>query len=87
MIDFKYLLKRAVVYAAVAAFCLFSAFPFLIMLINSFKQDADLYRPQNNPFIYNFPATLNNWDLLFNRTNFPVFLKNSFIPRSGDVGT
>lgn len=79
MIDFKYLLKRAVVYAAVAAFCLFSAFPFLIMLINSFKQDADLYRPQNNPFLYNFPPILDNWDLLFNRTNFPVFLKNSFI--------
>jgi multiple sugar transport system permease protein len=79
MMDFKYLMKRAVVYAVVAAFCLFSAFPFLIMLINSFKQDADLYRPQNNPFFYNLPPTLNNWDLLFNRTNFPVFLKNSFI--------
>jgi multiple sugar transport system permease protein len=79
MIDFRYLLKRAVVYAAVAAFCLFSAFPFLIMLINSFKQDADLYRPQNNPFIYTFPPILDNWDLLFNRTNFPVFLKNSFL--------
>ena len=79
MIDIRYLLKRAVVYAAVAAFCLFSAFPFLIMLINSFKQDADLYRPQNNPFLYNFPPVLSNWDLLFNRTNFPVFLKNSFI--------
>jgi multiple sugar transport system permease protein len=79
MIDFKYLLKRAVVYAAVAAFCLFSAFPFLIMLINAFKQDADLYRPQNNPFLYNLPPILSNWDLLFNRTNFPVFLKNSFI--------
>jgi len=79
MIDFRYLLKRAVVYAAVGAFCLFSAFPFLIMLINSFKQDADLYRPQNNPFIYTFPPILDNWDLLFNRTNFPVFLKNSFL--------
>ena len=79
MIDVRYLLKRAVVYAAVAAFCLFSAFPFLIMLINSFKQDADLYRPQNNPFIYTFPPILDNWDLLFNRTNFPVFLKNSFL--------
>jgi multiple sugar transport system permease protein len=49
------------------------------MLINSFKQDADLYRPQNNPFIYTFPPILDNWDLLFNRTNFPVFLKNSFL--------
>src|SRR3970040_858323 len=49
------------------------------MLLNSFQKDADLYRPQNNPSIYTFPAILDNWDLLFNRTNFPVFLKNSFL--------
>ncbi len=79
MIDFRYWLKRAITYGAVATFCFFSAFPFLIMLINTFKQDADLYRPQNNPFIYNFPATLDNLDLLFGRTNFPIFLKNSFV--------
>lgn len=79
MIDFRYILKRTILYATVGLFVLFSAFPFLIMLINSFKQDADLYRPQNNPFLYNLPPILDNWDLLFNRTNFPVFLKNSFI--------
>jgi multiple sugar transport system permease protein len=71
--------KRFLVLTGVAMFCLFSAFPFLIMLINTFKQDADLYRPQNNPFIYNFPPTLDNLDLLFNQTNYLTFVKNSAI--------
>jgi len=63
----------------VAFFCFFAVFPFLIMLINTFKQDADLYRPQNNPFIYNFPATLDNLRLLFQETNYLTFAKNSLI--------
>lgn len=71
--------KRFLVLTGVAMFCLFSAFPFLIMIINTFKQDADLYRPQNNPFIYNFPPTLDNLDLLFNQTNYLTFVKNSAI--------
>ncbi len=70
-------LKRIVVYGAVALFCFFSACPFLFMLINTFKQDADLYRPQNNPFIYNAPPTLENLELLFGETNYVTFLRNS----------
>ncbi len=53
--------------------------PFLIMLINTFKQDADLYRPQNNPFWYNIPPTLDNLRLLFLETNYLTFVKNSLI--------
>jgi multiple sugar transport system permease protein len=49
------------------------------MLINTFKDDRDLYRPQNNPFIYNFPPTLANLELLFQRTNYTGFMKNSLI--------
>jgi multiple sugar transport system permease protein len=71
--------KRFLTLTGVAFFCLFSAFPFLIMIITTFKQDADLYRPQNNPFIYNFPPTLANLDLLFNNTNYLTFVKNSAI--------
>jgi multiple sugar transport system permease protein len=79
MIDIRHWFNRTLLYVTVALFCLFSAFPFLVMIINSFKQDADLYRPRNNPFLFNLPPTLDNWDLLFNRTNFPVFVKNSFV--------
>jgi len=71
--------KRILVYGAVACFCIFSACPFLIMVINTFKQDQDLYRPQNNPFIYNFPPTLDHLKLLFAETNYLTFLKNSFV--------
>lgn len=51
------------------------------MLINTFKQDADLYRPQNNPFIYHpdFPPTLENLRLLFQDTNYLIFIRNSVI--------
>lgn len=47
------------------------------MLINTFKQDRDLYRPQNNPFIYNIAPTLANLNLLFFQTNFMRFVWNS----------
>ncbi|MCI0396766.1 MAG: carbohydrate ABC transporter permease [Chloroflexi bacterium] len=73
----RFWLKRILVYVLVILFCLFSAFPFLIMLINAFKQDIDIYRPQNNPFLYNVPPTLDNLRLLFQETNYTTFLRNS----------
>jgi multiple sugar transport system permease protein len=69
--------KRLALYIAVACFCLFSTFPFLVMVINTFKQDIDLYRPQNNPFIYNVAPTLANLRLLFLETNYLRFVWNS----------
>jgi multiple sugar transport system permease protein len=75
--DLKQRAKRLALYLAVACFCLFSTLPFLVMLINTFKQDIDLYRPQNNPFIYNVAPTLNNLRLLFLETNYTRFLWNS----------
>lgn len=77
MRDATYRLKRFLLYVLVAGFAFFSSAPFLIMLINTFKQDKDLYRPQNNPFFYNFPPTMDNLKLLFLKTNYVVFLRNS----------
>jgi len=71
-------IKRAFLYVVVALFCFFSASPFLWMLITMFKEDRDLYRTANNPFIYNLPPTLGHLKLLLQGTNFPVFLRNSF---------
>lgn len=73
------LLKRAGFYAVVGAFCFFTAAPFVLMLITTFKQDRDLYRTQNNPFIYNDPPTLENLRLLFQDTNYLIFVRNSAI--------
>ena len=71
--------KQIALLTAVAFFSFFAVMPFLIMLINTFKQDADLYRPQNNPFWYNIPPTLDNLRLLFLETNYLTFVKNSLI--------
>ncbi|MGH2537739.1 MAG: carbohydrate ABC transporter permease [Candidatus Promineifilaceae bacterium] len=73
------LLKSIGLYAAIGLFCLFCSAPFLMMIITTFKRDTDLYRPQNNPFIYNDPPTLENLRLLFEDTNYLAFLRNSFI--------
>jgi len=70
-------IKRAFLYVVVGLFCLFSASPFLWMLITMFKEDRDLYRSANNPFIFNLPPTMDHLRLLLQQTNFPVFLKNS----------
>ncbi|MBI3287164.1 MAG: carbohydrate ABC transporter permease [Chloroflexi bacterium] len=71
--------KRIVVYGGVAFFCFFSASPFLWMLITMFKQDRDLYRAQNNPFLFNDPPTLDHLRLLFLETNYTAFLRNSVL--------
>lgn len=58
--------------------CLFAVFPALWMLITVFKQNQDLYNPENNPFLFNLPPTLSNLKFLFTETNYTVFLWNSF---------
>ncbi len=73
-----YRLKRSLLYATVALFCFFSASPFLWMIITTFKQDRDLYRSKNNPFLFNDPPTLENLRVLFFETKYTTFLWNSF---------
>lgn len=73
----KYWLKRIFFYLVVGAFCFFSASPFVWMVITTFKQDRDLYRTSNNPFIFNLEPTLDHLELLLSGTNFPIFLRNS----------
>jgi multiple sugar transport system permease protein len=71
--------KRITLYTTVAFFCFFAAAPFMIMIINTFKQDKELYRPKLNPFIYNFPPTLEHLNLLFTQANYVIWIKNSLI--------
>ena len=79
MFKIKRLFKRFIFFLAVLFFCFFSAAPFIWMTITVFKQDKDLYRAANNPFIFNDPPTLEHVNYLFNQTNFPIFLKNSML--------
>jgi multiple sugar transport system permease protein len=71
------LFKRFTFFLAIAFFCFFSAAPFAWMVITAFKEDRDLYRSGNNPFLYNEPPTLEHLRYLFENTNYTIFLRNS----------
>lgn len=79
----KYRVKRiagkSLLYTVASLFALFAALPFAWMVLTVFKTNEDLYNPRNNPFLYNEPPTLSNLDLLWNQTNFPTFVLNTFI--------
>jgi len=58
-------------------FVVILGFPFLWMLITTFKRSPDLYNLKNNPFIFNQPPTLDNLRLLFNETLFLRWIANT----------
>ncbi len=70
---------RVVLYFAATFFAIFAALPFAWMVLTMFKADSDLYKPNNNPFIYNDPPTLDNLDLLWNDTSYRTFILNTMI--------
>jgi multiple sugar transport system permease protein len=79
MFRIKQGIRRFFFVVALAFFCFFSAAPFIWMTITVFKQDKDLYRSGNNPFIFNEPPTLEHLQFLFNETNYTIFLRNSLL--------
>ena len=60
-------------------FAVLLAFPFYWMFITTFKQTADLYTLQNNPFKFNMPMTLEHLRLLFGQTKYLVWVTNTAI--------
>jgi len=75
----KKILTRTGFYGVLSAFILFSATPFYIMLITMFKRNHDLFSPDNNPFIFNEPPTLDHLRLLFTQTQYTTFLLNTLL--------
>ncbi|WP_020519690.1 carbohydrate ABC transporter permease [Catelliglobosispora koreensis] len=61
--------------AITVAFC--SAAPFLWSVITAFKQNRDLYNPDNNPFLFNRPPTPDHIAYLFEKTAFGTYLWNT----------
>jgi multiple sugar transport system permease protein len=59
------------------AFIVLLAFPFYWMVIATFKQNPDLYKTDNNPFLFNLPPTLDNLRLLFYETRYVRWLWNT----------
>jgi multiple sugar transport system permease protein len=51
--------------------------PFVWSTITALKLNSDLYNPDNNPFIFNEPATFDHVRFLFEGTAFPTFVWNT----------
>ena len=68
---------RIGLYVAAVLVALIGAGPFLWSLITAFKLNADLYNAQNNPFLFNRPATASHLLYLFRDTPFLTFAWNT----------
>jgi multiple sugar transport system permease protein len=75
----KRIASRGILYVAATFFAVFAALPFAWMLLTVFKQNNDLYNPNNNPFLYNDPPTLEHIQYLFDHTQYATFVRNSFV--------
>jgi multiple sugar transport system permease protein len=73
----RHIAGRIGVYLAAVLAALVCAAPFLWSMITAFKQNRDLYNPENNPFLYNQPATPDHVLYLFERTAFGTFVWNT----------
>lgn len=74
----KRVASRGVLYVTATFFAVFAALPFAWMIITVFKQNNDLYNPNNNPFLYNDPPTLEHIQYLFDHTQYATFVRNTF---------
>ncbi|MDP9021755.1 MAG: carbohydrate ABC transporter permease [Actinomycetota bacterium] len=70
-------LGRTGLYVTAVLAALLAAGPFLWSLVTMFKQDRDLYRKSNNPFVFNDPPTLEHVSYLLSRTAFDTFVWNT----------
>lgn len=68
---------RIGVYLAAILAALLCAGPFVWSAVTAFKQNRDLYDPQNNPFLFNRPPTSDHVTYLFTNTAFPRFAWNT----------
>jgi multiple sugar transport system permease protein len=73
----RHLAGRIGLYVLAVLAALAAAGPFVWAVITTFKQDRDLYRVRNNPFVFNEAPTTNHIELLFNRTGFATFAWNT----------
>lgn len=71
--------NRVAVYLLALAFALFSGFPFLWAALTMFRQDADLYVTNHNPFVLAKPATISHITDLLAHTPYLRFLLNNVV--------
>jgi multiple sugar transport system permease protein len=69
--------ERVGLYAAAVLAALAAATPFIWSTITMFKEDADLYNAQNNPFVFNLDPTTEHVSFLFDESKFLTFAGNT----------
>jgi multiple sugar transport system permease protein len=73
----RHVLARVGLYLAALAAALICAAPFLWSMVTAFKQNRDLYNPENSPFIFNLAATPDHLLYLLRETAFLTFVWNT----------
>jgi multiple sugar transport system permease protein len=73
----RHTLGRVGVYLLAFFSALICAAPFLWSLVTAFKQNRDLYNPENNPFSFNLAATPDHVLYLLRQTAFLTFVWNT----------
>ncbi|MGH2802243.1 MAG: hypothetical protein ACRDL4_04245, partial [Thermoleophilaceae bacterium] len=68
---------RVGLYLLALGAALAAALPFIWGTITSFKEDADLYNSENNPFVFNLDPTGEHVSFLFSDTQFLTFAANT----------
>ena len=66
-------------YANLAPYVFFVLFPFYFMVVTSFKSNAELYNLKSIPFWIQTGAILDHYALLFQKTDFVTWMKNSLL--------
>jgi multiple sugar transport system permease protein len=71
--------RTVVAYATASPFVVFALFPFVWMLMTSLKTNNELYDLAQNPFLVRQGVTWDHYRFLFERTAFPLWLRNSAV--------
>ena len=66
-------------YANLAPYVFFVLFPFYFMIVTSFKSNAELYNLKSIPFWIQSGAIMDHYALLFQKTDFVTWMKNSLL--------
>src|SRR5262249_30809535 len=66
-------------YANLAPYIFFVMFPFYFMAVTSFKSNAELYNLKSIPFWIQSGITMDHYALLFQKTDFVTWMKNSLL--------
>jgi multiple sugar transport system permease protein len=78
--------KRAPIYAGLTFYAIVAGLPIYWMIVTTFKPDQDLYNLQNFPLFFNRNGvTMDHLTLLFQRTQFVTWTKNTAIVSAGVV--